>query len=375
MHALRQGDESNTMRSYDATGQPGHKKRVTINDLAQHLNLTKGTVSKALNDYADIAEPTRLRVRKAAKAMGYRPLGQAQAIRTGRSRSIGLVLQINAHDGYRPFLSEFLAGVSEGASREDWTMTVATATSDDDTLRRMEKLAEERKADGFILPRSKMNDPRVRHLKVHKIPFVIFGRTLNPDGCAWYDIQSESAMCEAVQALVDRGHQRIAFVPGNPGYTYTSLRLEGYRLGLRKAGLQQDPRLIGTHAVSRAEGAATVSRLLEKDPTISAVLCSVDEAALGAYDAARAAGRIVGKEFSVVAYDGIPEGTLIDPPLATFRVDNRRAGRRLAELLIRRIRGGAVEDLRELDRATFLERASMGPGPYASDQFRQGRKT
>jgi LacI family transcriptional regulator len=72
------------MRNHDVTGQSGHKKRVTINDLAMHLNLTKGTVSRALNDYADIAEPTRLRVRKAAKAIGYRPLGQAQAIRTGK---------------------------------------------------------------------------------------------------------------------------------------------------------------------------------------------------------------------------------------------------------------------------------------------------
>lgn len=100
-------------RTNSSTERP--VRRVTISDLADYLNLTKGTVSRALNGYDDIAENTRLRVKRAAEQLNYRPLSHAQAIRTGRVRSLGLVLQVNEHDGHRPFVAEFLAGLSEAA--------------------------------------------------------------------------------------------------------------------------------------------------------------------------------------------------------------------------------------------------------------------
>ncbi len=76
------------------------------------------------------------------------PLSHAQAIKTGRVRSIGLVLQVSEHDGHRPFLANFLAGITEGAALHDWTLTLATASSTSDTIRLLEKLSQERKADG-----------------------------------------------------------------------------------------------------------------------------------------------------------------------------------------------------------------------------------
>ena len=339
------------------------KRRVTISDLASHLNLTKGTVSRALNGYQDIAESTRLRVRRAAEHMDYRPLSHAQAIRTGRGRSIGLVLQVNEHDGHRPFVAEFLAGLSEAASRKDWTMTVATAESDEDTLRLLDTLSGARKADGFILPRTKIDDPRVTFLRDHDIPFILYGRTENSSGCAWFDIQSEAATEEAVRRLAALGHRRIGFVPGGVGYMYSRLRLDGYRAGLAAAGLPVDEGLIANAAVNRTDGETAAAYLTSLSDPATAIVYSVDRAALGAYRFAQGSGLKIGRDLSLISYDGIPESTLIDPPLSTYQVDTRKAGERLAELLIERIRGKACEDCRELGAATFLDRKSHGPVP------------
>ena len=140
--------------------------------------MTKSTVSHALNGYTDIAENTRLRVQRMAEKVGYRPLSWAQAIRTGQSHALGLILQLNDHDAHRPFLAEFLAGISYVASREGWTLTVASADSDAATLKEMLQLVEDRKADGFILPRALREDPRVELLRELNVPFVIFGLSL-----------------------------------------------------------------------------------------------------------------------------------------------------------------------------------------------------
>jgi hypothetical protein len=65
-----------------------------------------------------------------AEEMNYQPLSHAQAIKTGQTRSLGLVLQLSDHDAQRPFLAEFLAGLSAGASQKGYTLTVASADND-----------------------------------------------------------------------------------------------------------------------------------------------------------------------------------------------------------------------------------------------------
>nr|WP_244314059.1 LacI family DNA-binding transcriptional regulator [Roseibium denhamense] len=337
------------------------RQRVTINDVASELGMTKSTVSRALNDYPDISDSTRLRVREAARTLGYRPLANAQAIRTGRLRAIGLVLQLNEHDRHRPFLADFLAGISQAASAAGWTVTVSTATSDEDTLRLLSNLAQEHKADGFILPRTLWQDPRIEFLRETDIPFVLYGRTGKPDGCAWFDITSEAAAEDAVKCLYDLGHRRIGFIPGEMKYTHARLKLEGYKAGLKACGLAYDPDLVSAAALNRRQGAATAEQLLSQRCPPTALVCTVDRAAIGAYLAADRFGLKVGSDLSIISYDGIEEGEYQTPPLTTFSANVADAGERLTHLLIKRINGAAPESLRELSPASFVARGSHGP--------------
>jgi len=336
------------------------RKRVTIADVAARLGMAKGTVSRALNNYPDIAEATRRRVERAAQEMGYSPLPQAQAIRTGRVRAIGLVLQIYEHDGHRPFLADFLAGLSQVASDEGWTLTIANAASEADLLPVLGRLLAERKADGFILPRTLWADPRVAYLREEGVPFVLYGRVSEPAGCAWFDIEGEAAMEEAVAHLHALGHRRIGFVHGDPRYTYTRLRLAGYRAGLAACGLEDDPALIVTGAHDAATGGAALTALMARPAPPTAILYATDAAALGAWPAAEALGLEIGRDISIIGYDGLPEGAHLRPGLSTFAVNNRAAGEELAALLIRRCRGEAPEALRRTARARFVPRGSDG---------------
>lgn len=337
------------------------RKRVTITDVATALGLTKSTVSRAMNGYSDISESTQLRVKRMAEKMNYHPLSHAQAIKTGRTRSLGLVLQLSDHDAQRPFLAEFLAGLSAGASSESWTLTVAAADSHDDMIKTFHALLRDGKADGFILPRAMRNDPRVKLLRDDGVPFVLFGRQENVEGCAWFDVLGEDAMHDAVQHLAALGHERIGFINGGMQYVYAPLRLAGFSDGMRDAGLHIDPELMAENAVTAEDGAIAATRILDTANPPTAIICAVDFAALGIYRAAADRGMMIGRDLSVVAYDGILEGAHAQPPLTTFAVDNREAGTRLATLLIRRIRGEDPKLLRETTSATFIDRGSTGP--------------
>ncbi|SMY10015.1 LacI family DNA-binding transcriptional regulator [Flavimaricola marinus] len=335
--------------------------RVTISDVAGALGLTKSTVSRAMNSYPDISEATRLRVRRMAEKMNYHPLSHAQAIKTGRTRSLGLVLQFSDHDSHRPFLAEFLAGLSAGASAEHWTLTVAAADSDASMIETFREMLRDGKADGFVLPRAMTEDPRVKFLSSAAVPFVLYGRHATAKGAAWYDILGEQAMQDAVAHLAKLGHRRIGFINGGAQYCYAPLRLAGFREGMRDAGLPVDEDLIESNAVTLADGERAGDRLLTRPNPPTAIVCAVDFAALGVYRAAAGRGLVIGRDLSVIGYDGIPEGAYAMPPLTTFTVDNRAAGERLAKLLIRRVRGEDPELLRETTTATFVERGSTAP--------------
>lgn len=345
------------------------RARVTIGQLADTLGLTKGTVSRALNGYPDISESTRQRVRRKAEIMGYRPLAQAQAIRTGRSRAIGLVLQTDVPGAQRPFLSDFLAGITRSASREGWTLTVATSAGGEEMLATINRLIEERKADGFILPRTYRDDPRMKLLRSMDVPFVLYGRVADPEGCAWFDILGEEAMREAVLRLAAHGHRRIGFINGGPEYNFSGLRAGGFRNGMAEAGLVADSSIMVGDAMTVAAGAEAARRLFSRAVPPTAIVCAVDLAALGVYEAATGIGLEIGRDLSVISYDGIPEGAWTRPRLTTFRVDSRAAGARLADLLIRRVRGAPPESLRETARACLQVGESDGPPRLTSEEI------
>ncbi len=343
--------------------------RVTITDVAEALGVAKGTVSRALNNYPDISDSTRQRIRRKAELMGYRPLAQAQAIRTGRSRAIGLVLQTDIAGAQRPFLSEFLAGVSRTASDASWTLTVAMSGGGDEMLATMERLVQERKADGFIVPRTFAEDPRAELLRRLNVPFVLYGRLREIGDSAWFDILGETAMHDAVDRLVAYGHARIGFVNGGHEYNFSHLREQGFRDGMVANGQEVDEGLVVGNAMTRQAGADAVVKLMTGPNPPTAVVFAVDIAALGSYQAAETLGLRIGEDLSVISYDGIPECEWVQPKLTSFRVDSMMAGGRLAELLIRQVRGEDPASLRETAKATLWPGGSDGPPSRTSKEI------
>ncbi|WP_269748113.1 LacI family DNA-binding transcriptional regulator [Enterovibrio coralii] len=283
--------------------KPIREKRTTINDLSRVLGLSKGTVSRALNDYPDISPLTKQKVREKAAEMGYRALSYAQAVKTGQVSAIGLVLNLGSDNAHRPFLTNFIDGISRVVSERNWTLTVATAQGDKNELDTIIRLVDEHKVDGFILPRSKADDPRVALLKAEKVPFVIFGRTQELAGVSYFDVRGEQAMREAVRLFAQEGHERIGFINGGESYNYSRLREEGYLLGLSDAGIAPDPKLIASGGFTKSAGQQLGHALLEVRNPPTAIVCALDVAALGVYRAAEDRGLKIGKDLAVIGYD------------------------------------------------------------------------
>lgn len=333
---------------------------VTIDDVARHVGVAKGTVSRVLNNYTDISDETRKRILKAVKDLGYQPSATARNLKRGRQDTLGIIIPVGHGNGADPFLSEFIDGIARALDELDLDLLVTTAHSREHMIESLERLIARRKVDGFIVTRTEVNDPRIAYLQERNFPFVAHGRTANPSGYAWYDIDNEAAFAEGVRHIYSLGHERIGLVGGTLELNFARQRREGYRQGLRDLGVKHDPDLETIQTVSEKGGILGAEELLSLDQPPTALLCATDALAIGAVQYCRKIGLKAGADVTVIGYDGLPVGEYLDPPLTTFSQSAQEAGGRVARMLTDILDGKSPKSLQELSKADLIRRASDG---------------
>ncbi|MCG8509807.1 MAG: substrate-binding domain-containing protein [Rhodospirillales bacterium] len=332
-----------------------------MKELAARLSLTEGTVSRALNDYSDISESTRNRVRAMARELGYRPSSLARRLAKGITETIGIVLPPGMAYLSEPFLVQFIEGISRVLAERDRDLLVSAPHSDETEVDAFARLVTAGKVDGFVVFRTLTEDPRIDFLHAKKIPFVAHGRTRDPNGYAWLDTDNVSAFRSAVDHLVELGHRRIGFLEASETLNFARLRKSGFLEGVEKHGVDSDPALIAESALTQESAFRAADRLLHLPSRPTAILCTTDLMAIGAARAVRERGLAIGSDVSVIGYDGLPIGEFFDPPLTTITQSIGDAGRRTAEMLLDLIDGADPQGMNELWPTHLIRRASDGP--------------
>ncbi len=334
---------------------------VTIDDVARHVGVAKGTVSRVLNNYTDISDSTRIRILKAVQDLGYQPSATARNLKRGRQDTLGIVIPVGHGAGADPFIAEFIDGIARALDELGLDLLVTTAHSREHTLETLQRLIARRKVDGVIVTRTEVDDERVAFLKEKNFPFVAHGRTRNPSGYAWFDIDNEAAFADGVRHLYSLGHERIGFIGGSLELNFALQRRQGYRQGLEALGVPHDAQLENLQEVSEKGGFAGAEALLSQTRPPTALLCVTDAMAIGAIQFCRKFDLKVGSDVTVIGYDGLPVGEYLDTPLTTFSQSAQIAGGRVARKLIDILDGRDPTSLQALAEANLIRRASDGP--------------
>ncbi len=331
---------------------------VDLKELARRLGLSMTTVSRALNGYPDVSAKTRERVVRMARELGYTPNALARRLTVGRSETVGFVPQAMEPYFGNPYFADLLAGMGEALYRAGFDLVLAGLHDDVDALAACRRLVAERRVDAIVLDRTYEDDPRVEYLLLRGFPFVTLGRDRWAQRHAWLDSDGRRATLALTRALIAAGHRRIAFIAADMRFNFVADRVEGYREALAWAGIAPDPLLLRHEGFSERGGAAATSALLALAAPPTAILCIEDLTAIGAMRALRAAGLEPGRDVAVVGYNDIPLAAATEPPLSTFRMPVREAGRRLAEVALALAAGADAAAFRELWMPRFIARGS-----------------
>lgn len=304
--------------------------------LAQQLEISTGTVSRALNGKADVNEETRKRVLAAAAALGYVPNQSGRSLRRGATNTVGLMLTSGAEvaGNNDDFFPSVIDGMQAALLRHHLDLVELPCSSGEDPDAYLRRMVRRGIVDAVVITATLRRDARLDYLAGAGLPFVALGRSESGGDHAWVDLDFEGSAAVAVDRLVARGHRRIALAAPASDINLGHLLIGSYHGALTRHGLTLDPALTLRARPSAQGGYVAADALLALDRRPTAIIVDYDVMALGIYRRLAEAGLRPGADLAVIALRESPVARFLTPRLTCFRLSLRDLGMRLGETVL-----------------------------------------
>ncbi len=340
----------------------------TIKDVAKEAGVSIATVSYVLNNKTNsVSEETRIEVWRAVEKIGYMPNVTARNLRSSRSRLIGYAWHERPRNGYmNAVLDHFTYSLAQAAEHAGYHLLTFTYPHQD-PIPVYDELIRTSRVDAFVIASTNEDDPRVRYLLDKAFPFVSFGRA-NPEwDFPWVDVDGEAGVHQAVDALIELGHRRIALIAWDQHSLTGNFRSDGYMNAMRAAGLPVDETLIWRGENQEQSGHDALRHFWtvmppEQRPT---AICAIsDLIAVGVINEAEQLGVTIGRDVSLIGFDNAPLTQYLHPPLATLEQPLEAIGVQVIALLCDLLNKTPLDDQRHrLLPPRFIPRASIAAPP------------
>ena len=309
-----------------------------IRTLSKKLGLSITTVSRALGGYSDVSDKTRKRIEKFAKKYNYSPNPNASRLASGKSKTVGFIVPLyglNANLLNQSSFFEFIAGMNSKIHSEDIQFFMMFANNAEEEIKAYEKLIHVQKVDKIILHNLKTKDYRINILKKNKIKFVTWGRTKDLKNNSWVDLDNEGSVNLIMKYLIERNHKKIGYINIVENYNFAFQRQQGYIKSLKKNKIAFKKKYYLTVKTEEPEQSASlIKKMLKKNPEITALICSTEYSGVGAIKACKELGKEIGKDISIITFDGPVVETLTSPALTAVRHPRKEMGLKALDMLL-----------------------------------------
>jgi DNA-binding LacI/PurR family transcriptional regulator len=312
-----------------------------IRELARHLNISIGTVSRALNGKTDVNPETRARVKEAAARLGYAPTQSGRSLRRGATGMIGMMIPTSDRTALGDTI--FMAvvdGLRGFLSAHNLDLVLLLCGPEEDAFAYTKRVVERRVVDGLIIADTQRVDPRIDYLIERTIPFVTFGRSTSGGAQPWVDLDFEGMAEDCVQRLVDLGHQRIAMARPSSEINYGYISAEAFSAAIaRRAGRCEG--LVLRAGMNEADGYALGDALLAASPRPTALILVNVDMAIGLYRRLSETGIRPGADLAIIGFHYGAHCKFLAPALTCYQTELASLGMRLGEALLARLPGFA----------------------------------
>ncbi len=310
------------------------RNQTTLKDIANVLNVSISTVSKALNGSHEISEQTKSNILKIAKSLNYVPNDSARSLKSSATKRIGVILPNIESD----FFAKVIRAIENEAAKKNYKIIICLSN---DTIKKEVEgvsILLNGSVDGIIISLSQETQDlqQYKHLKSFnkkKLPVVMFDRVCNEIDCDKITINDFKATCEATKYLYSTGCKNIAFLSTIYQTSVGKLRKDGYLKTLEKLNIKNS---LVIEIPSYNNLNTILIKHLKKD-NIDALITADQLSAICSLKIIQEQGFSIPKDISVIGFtDGlIPNYTI--PSLSIISQNEEKMGKRAFETLINRI--------------------------------------
>ncbi len=326
--------------------------------IAKRAGVALSTVSYVLSGRRPVSQEVRKRVLAAIEELDYRPHRPARALASGNSHTIALFLP-SPRWQLIPVQQTFVAGATQETSASDYALLLSTSPADPDAIARLVELG---RADGVILMETLAHDPRIDRLRAGGHPFTLIGRTADPTGIGFVDLDTGAAVEKSLAYLADLGHRCVALF----NFPRDQLDAGYYGALMARDAFEEAAGALGIRGIHlpcphpAREAFAVAAGLLRSEPDCTAAITTGWQFT-GLLGALRAAELHVPDDFSVVSVIEAQVAEMLTPALTGIEWPAFEAGRLAAEMLIEQLQGRATTTRQLLIGGELVVRESAGP--------------
>ncbi|MBB5701961.1 LacI family transcriptional regulator [Ochrobactrum daejeonense] len=335
-------------------------KTPTIRDVALLANVSIGTVSRVVNDAADVRPQIRKAVESAIAELGYVPNAAAKSMRMGRTKTVGCILrEINIAQ-----LGGFVSTAHNMLNESGYALLIAN--SEGRRQREVELLRSfsSGQVDGVLMgPYTPIEGEFEELLRTLPVPLVMIDRD-QPSWCNAVYADHEAGVAQATGHLLDLGHRRIALLTGPTRLHPGGARVRGFLRAYKERGLEPAPELMIAESFLRDQAYRVTSSLLGLSQPPTAIIAGGIDMLAGVLKAVRTRGLRIPQDISVVGSGQSELADLHQPPIAVVSWDQNEVGATAAALLLDLIANGKREEPRRvIIPTTFNAQASCTSPP------------
>ncbi len=322
----------------------------TIRDVAQRAGVAPITVSRVINNSGYVSEKTRQRVEQAIAELKYVPNALAQGLRFNKTYVIALVLS----DVTNPFWTTVARGTEDAANEENYSVILCNTDEDVAKQEKYVQLLLRRQVDGFLLVPASNAIDTISPIQHQRVPLVILDRQLPGASADVVRGDSEGGAYDLTRYLTELGHRRIAILSGPETTSTSTQRVAGYKRALDDAHLEIDTELISYGRFYQESGYERTKQLLALADCPTALFAANNFIAIGMMKALYESGLRIPEDMSVVGFDDLPPGLLVQPFLTVAAQPAYEMGYRATKLLLERIANAGEPARQEIVLSTPL---------------------
>ena len=314
-------------------------KKINMEQLASLAGVSKSTVSRALNDSADVSEGTKERIRRLAFENDYRLTTAPWEWSEKKSPTVTVVLPTSNRRSElysAPFALELIGRLADELAEADYNMLLTKLHLDREDIAK--SILAKGQSDGIIVIGQRRQHRRLKDISREVPTMVVWGADLPDATYCTVGSDNRAGGKLATDHLARLGRKRIAFV-GDRSAIEPKLRFRGYLDALAEHGLEQSDNLIIDTPCDRLSAKMEVAARLNSGLQFDAAFAANDEIAMSIISALQEANYSVPGDVAVVGFDDISMAEYGNPPLTTVRQDIRRGSGVLVDSLIRLMEG------------------------------------